>query len=155
MVIAGDTPTVGFQGFGAARIGMSRQELAAALGDKLVDEVPGDPDNQHCGFVTSAKAGEGIRFMLIEEHLARINVSSPVFQAASGAHIGSTEEEVLAAYTGQVDVAPHAYNAPEGNYLTVHSPDGRDGIRFETDQGRVVKFYAGTAEAIQYIEGCL
>jgi hypothetical protein len=37
----------------------------------------------------------------------------------------------------------------------VYLPDRRSGIRFATDHGKVTNFYAGTAQAIQYIEGCL
>jgi hypothetical protein len=34
------------------------------------------------------------------------------------------------------------------------STNGHLGIRFETDGKRVVRWYAGTSEAIQYVEGC-
>jgi len=32
--------------------------------------------------------------------------------------------------------------------------DRRYGIRFETDTGKILMFYVGTYEAIQYVEGC-
>jgi len=52
-------------------------------------------------------------------------------------------------------VSRHAYTGEEGgHYLTFRSSDGRYGIRFETDQGKITTFYAGSYAAIQYIEGC-
>ena len=33
--------------------------------------------------------------------------------------------------------------------------DGARGMRFETEDGKVTRFYAGTAEPIEYVEGCL
>ena len=51
-------------------------------------------------------------------------------------------------------VEPHNYTAPEGHYLTVLASNGRYGIRFETDEGKIVKFYAGQLQAIALVEGC-
>jgi hypothetical protein len=39
------------------------------------------------------------------------------------------------------------------HYLTIRSDDRHYGVRFETDQGKITMFYAGTYEAIQYVEG--
>jgi len=50
-------------------------------------------------------------------------------------------------------VTGHQY-IDTGHYLTVRSADGRYGIRFETDKGKIIEYYAGTYEAIQYVEGC-
>jgi len=155
IAFAADSRQLTFDSFGAARIGMSREQLAEALGGKLEDAMPGDDDSEQCGYVTSARVPKGVSFMLIDQHLARIDIISPQILAASGIRIGSTQADVLAAYPGRVQVSPHAYTSPEGTYLTIHSLDGHLGIRFETDQGRVVNFYAGTAQAIEYIEGCL
>jgi len=50
-------------------------------------------------------------------------------------------------------VTPHQY-LDTGHYLTVRSAHSRYGVRFETDKGKITEFYAGTYEAIQYVEGC-
>ncbi len=42
----------------------------------------------------------------------------------------------------------------KGRYLTLMSSDRKYGIRFETEDGTVTRYYAGTAEAISFIEGC-
>jgi len=49
---------------------------------------------------------------------------------------------------------PHHYGGPEGHYLTLTSPDGGLGIRFETNGHSVERWYAGTTEAIGRVEGC-
>lgn len=133
---------------------MNRQALESALGSRLVSEDP-DADSDTCEYMVPENGYDGIGFMLIENHLARIDVSNPSVFTVSGAHVGSTKESVLAIYGERVVVSPHAYTGPEGQYLTMLSPDKRHGIRFETDEGKVSVFYTGTAEAIQYIEGCL
>jgi hypothetical protein len=56
-------------------------------------------------------------------------------------------------YGSKMEVKEHQY-IDTGHYLTVRSADGRYGVRFETDKGRITEFYAGTYEAIQYVEGC-
>jgi hypothetical protein len=146
-------PRVTFTSLGPARIGMSRQNLERALGTRLKSEDP-DADSEGCEYVAPERGYEGIGFMLINQRLARIDVSDPNVNTLSGVHVGSTQESVLALYPGRVVVSPHAYTAPDGSYLTMLSPDKRHGLRFETDHGKVTVYYAGTAEAIQYIEGC-
>ena len=50
-------------------------------------------------------------------------------------------------------VTAHTY-VDDGHYLTVRSSDGHYGVRFETEKGKIIGYYAGTYEAIQYVEGC-
>ena len=57
-------------------------------------------------------------------------------------------------YGKRLKVAPSAYSGREGHYLTVHSTDAKYGLRFEAYDGKIVGYYAGTAEAIEYMEGC-
>jgi hypothetical protein len=146
-------PKVTFNSYGPVLIGMDRQALERALGSKLKREEP-DADSEACEYVAPERGYDGIGFMLVNQHLARIDVSNPNVATLSGAHIGSTQASVLAMYSGRIEVSPHAYTAPDGSYLTLFSKDKLRGIRFETDHGKVTRYYSGTAEAIQYIEGC-
>jgi len=50
-------------------------------------------------------------------------------------------------------VIPHAY-VPGGHYLTMFSIDRKFGIRNESEDGVITRYYAGTAEAVSFIEGC-
>lgn len=151
-VSAGD-PKISFRSYGPALIGMDRPTLERALGSKLKSEEP-DTDSQACEYVFPEQGYDGIGFMLIDQRLARIDVSAAGVSTLSGAHVGSTQESILALYPGRIVLSPHAYAASDGSYLTLLSQDKLYGIRFETDRGIVTQYYAGTAEAIQYIEGC-
>jgi hypothetical protein len=148
-----DDPKITFNSYGPVLIGMDRQALERALGSKLKGEEP-DADSEACEYVAPERGYEDIDFMLVNQHLARIDVSNPNVATLSGAHVGSTQESVLAMYPGRIEVSPHAYTAPGGSYLTLFSRDRSHGIRFETDHGKVTRYYSGAAEAIQYIEGC-
>jgi hypothetical protein len=147
------SPRVGFDGYGPARIGMTRAALQHALDVRLIEQSP-EADSDACLYVYAEGAGEGVGYMLIDGRLARIDVDTADVTTISGAHVGSTEAEVRALYPGQVKTTPHFYTGPEGHYLVLTAPDGQRGIRFETDGQRVVRWYAGTEEAIQLVEGC-
>ena len=144
---------VTFTAYGPVRIGMSPKAIEIALGAKLKRDAA-DADSAGCEYVASSRGYEGIGFMLINQRLARIDVSAPKVSTLSGARVGQSQEEVLALYPGRVKVSPHFYTAPDGDYLTMLSHDKKHGMRFETNHGKVTVYYAGTAEAIQYVEGC-
>ncbi|GAC1524958.1 MAG: hypothetical protein NVS2B4_00490 [Ramlibacter sp.] len=92
--------------------------------------------------------------MMLKGRLARIDVSNSGVTTEAGARVGTSESELDRLYDGRLVQEPHAYTGPDGHYLTLGSGDGH-AIRFETDGESVTQFYAGTAEAVQYIEGCL
>ncbi|MBN8481365.1 MAG: hypothetical protein J0L88_07240 [Xanthomonadales bacterium] len=145
---------LGFTSYGSAHIGMSRAALETAVGSKLRNEYP-DSDTEGCEYVVPQKGYKGVSFMLIDQRVARIDISDPKIKTLSGAHIGASEISVKALYRGRIQITPHAYSSPDGSYLTLLSQDGRYGLRFETLEGKIIGFYAGTVEAIQFIEGCL
>ena len=41
-----------------------------------------------------------------------------------------------------------------GHYLTAKSSDGKYGIRFETEDGKITMYCAGRFDAIQLVERC-
>ncbi|QNP40173.1 hypothetical protein [Lysobacter solisilvae (ex Woo and Kim 2020)] len=143
-----------FVGYGPARIGMTRKELEQAIGSKLVGQYP-DADEMGCDYVAPETGHDALSFMLVNERLVRIDVSSSGVKTISGAQVGDAQDSVLALYRDRIQITPHHYTAPDGSYLTMYSPNRKYGMRFETDHGVVTTYYAGTAEAIQYVEGCL
>jgi len=151
---AADQKKITFESYGLARIGMSRADLQRVVGSKLKNDYA-DADTEGCEYVSSAKGYSGVSFMIIDQRVARIDVTSPTVSTLSGIRIGSSQSLVLSTYPGRITITDHAYTGPEGKYLTMHSTDNKYGIRFETDGERVASYYAGTPEAIQYIEGCL
>jgi hypothetical protein len=138
-------------GIGPIKVGMTLAQLRAMLGEKLSLSYPQDTDDNSCFYADSAKHPD-IAFMMLKGRLARIDVSGRV-STAKGIRIGDPEAAVIRAYPN-VKIESHAYTGPEGHYLTAASPDGRYGIRFETDGKKVVNFYAGLRTAVSYIEGC-
>jgi hypothetical protein len=85
--------------------------------------------------------------------MARVEVGAPGVKTSTGIQVGDSEGQVRKIYGARMKVTAHQY-IDTGHYLTVRSADGRYGIRFETDEGKITTFYAGKYDAIQYVEGC-
>jgi hypothetical protein len=137
-------------GVGAAKIGMTLQQLNKALSEDFSLQIAKD---EHCSFVFPSQH-TNIALMIIAGKFVRTDIDYPGVSTAEGIQVGDTEALVKKTYGSRVKVEPHAYYGPERHYLTVRSEDGRHGIRFETDGTKIVMYYAGTYKAIQYIEGC-
>ncbi|MBZ4187210.1 hypothetical protein K7B09_12850 [Thermomonas sp. RSS23] len=151
---ADDAYRVSFNGYGPVKFGMTHVAAQRALGVKLVDEYP-DADYPDCKFLSPKNGHAGVTFMLLHGHIARVDVSERAISTVSGARVGDSKESIMSLYAGRVLVTPHYYTAPDGSYLTMLSSDRKHGLRFETDMNRVTTYYAGTKEAIQFVEGCL
>ena len=147
---AQDSPQVTFTSYGPARIGMSLQALHDVLGGRLED----DPmQEEACRYVSKPRQA-GVSYMIVDGRLARIDVSEPSrAETVAGGRIGMGEASMLRIYPG-IGVTPHFYDE-EGSYLTLLSRDKRYGIRFEVIDGKVARYYAGRADVIEYVEGCL
>ena len=142
---------VGFDSTGPVKIGMSLAELNAALHEKFV--MPQDKEEQECFYVEQPKH-PGVAFMIEEGHVTRVDVNRPGISTAEGIKVGDSEARAMRVYGNKLKIEPHYYTAPEGHYLTVLSDNQRYGIRFETDEGKIVSFYAGQKQTIAYVEGC-
>ena len=140
-----------FDGTGPVKIGMSLSELSVALHEKFL--MPQDKDEQACFYVSPSKH-RGIAFMIQQRHVTRVDVDRPGIVTVEGIKVGDSESRAMKVYGSRLKVEPHHYTAPEGYYLTVLSSNERYGIRFETDKGKIVRFYAGERQAIAYVEGC-
>ena len=140
-----------FDGAGPVKIGMTLNQLNRALNESF--SMPDDDGEKACFYRESSKR-PGIAFMVEEGRITRVDVTKRNISTASGIRVGDSEAQVMKAYSGKIEVEPHAYTGPEGHYLTVYSSDGRYGLRFETDGHEITGFYAGEKHAIAYIEGC-
>lgn len=128
---------------------MTLSELNVALHEKFA--MPPDKDDQGCFYVKPTRQNQ-VSFMIESGHLVRIDVDKVGIPTTEGVQVGDSEERAKQVYGSRMRVEPHHYT--NGHYLTVRSLDGKSGIRFETENGKVETFYAGTFEAIQYVEGC-
>ena len=91
--------------------------------------------------------------MMLEGRLGRIEVKEPGIKTASGIQVADSEVKAQKAYGARRKVEPHK-DIDNGHSLTVRTSDGRRGIRFETEDGKITSYYAGRYDAIQFVEGC-
>jgi len=148
---ATDSWEVHDNGVGPVKIGITLAKLNSIFHGKLT--LPADKDSQSCFYATSADHPH-INFMIQDSTLVRIDVDGPGVATKDGIQVGDTEGRVMKAYGGKLKVEPHENSGPEGHYLTTRSSDGLNGIRFETNEGKVEMFYVGTYDAIHVEEGC-
>lgn len=149
--MADDSWVIRGKRFGPVKIGMRLPELNALLHEKF--SIPENKDDQSCLYLVPTKHAD-IGLMILGGRLARIDVDKPGVRTAEGIQVGDSEAHALKVYGAKLKIEPHFYNAPEGHYLTIRSSDERYGIRFETDNGKIYRFYAGTSAAISLVEGC-
>ncbi len=128
---------------------MTRSELSATLHQKLSEDESG---SDSC-FYVHARGHDHISFMIEDGRLVRIDIDAPGTATSTGIQVGDSEARARQIYGAKLKVTDHKY-IDTGHYLTVRSADGHYGLRFETDNGKITEFYAGTYDAIQYVEGC-
>jgi hypothetical protein len=145
----GDSWVVREDAIGPIRIGISLAQLTAILHQKPIGDESG---SDNCFYVHTPNQPH-IGYMIIDDHVARVDVTARGIKTSTGIHVGDSETRARQLYGARLKITPHQY-VDTGNYLTVQSSDGRYGIRFETDKGKITGFYAGKYDAIQYVEGC-
>jgi hypothetical protein len=136
-------------GVGPVKFGMTLAQLSAVLHQELAAD---ERDEQGC-FYINPHGHDNVSFMIIDGHVARVEVGAPGVKTSTGIQVGDSEAQVRKVYGAKMKVTAHTY-IDGGHYLTVRSADGRYGVRFETDKGKIMAFYAGNYDAIQYVEGC-
>jgi hypothetical protein len=151
-------------GLGEVRGGMTIAEAEALTGQTFVVDSF-DMAEGLCYFARID--GFDDLYFLIENDVAptdpkqgiigRASVGAGPWTTISGIGVGSTREEVLAAYGERITESPHAY-VPGGSYLDFVPADAADSayrLRFETDaDGVVTEMHAGLTRPVGYIEGC-
>jgi hypothetical protein len=128
---------------------MTLSQLSAALHQELTADERGE----HGCFYINARGHESISLMIVDGHVVRVDVGAPGVRTSTGIQVGDSEARVRKVYGARIKIQAHQY-IDGGHYLTVSSTDPRYGVRFETDAGKIVEFYAGKYDAIQYVEGC-
>ncbi len=143
--------TVTPEGAGPVRVGMPLAEAAGALG--------ATPDTAavagRCDYLRPAGGPSGVKVMVNEGSVARVEVDSGEVRTEEGAGIGDTEARVRALYAGRVTEMPHKYTS--GRYLVVtpQAPaDSADRLVFETDGAAVTRYRAGRLPEVEWVEGC-
>lgn len=159
LALAAAAPADAFQphltpeGWGKARIGMSRSQVEAAIGAKLEGEAL--DDEYSCIDMKPVGANQGIWFMFEEYKLSRISIGDPSkVTTPRGIGIGASADEVRSAYRSKLQIEPHFYEGLPSEYLTYWTQPKKRGVRFETDSKRRVQSIHAGGPSIEYVEGC-
>mgnify|MGYP003576788078 CR=1 FL=1 len=141
-------------GWGPARIGMTRGQVAKALKTELSGEAL-DNEGSCIELFPEAEALKGTYFMFQDGKLSRISVvEAGKLATPRGIHVGSTEQEVRKAYGEKLQIEPHHYIDLPAEYLTYWLKPAKSGVRFETDHERRVQTIHVGDDSIQLVEGC-
>ncbi|HEX6636991.1 MAG TPA: hypothetical protein VF033_04990 [Steroidobacteraceae bacterium] len=149
---AAGTWCLGFDRLGPVRAGMSvEQVLALADFSGMERRQPAD----RCWYLSyEGRKGQdpAFKLMIIDGRVVRIELAGSL-HTLSGAHLGSSEQDLRKIYGGRLDSQPHKYDE-NGRTFTYRSSDGAHGLRFETSSGKVTAIQAGPWEHLNYVEGC-
>lgn len=160
-----ETQSVSIGGLGPVKFGMTIQEAANAAKVSFVVSPLSQstvcqyylPENFDAEKAVRTGPIDGIGLMVVNDQVIRIDIwpGSPI-KTLSGVGIGSTLEEVKAAYDGSLEVSEHPYS--DGRFLTLDSEASGTNLYslvFETDKsGQVVQFRTGQVPAVTWTEGC-
>lgn len=137
-------------GFGPLRAGMSVAEAAAAVGGQFAAAPGALPE---CSYATWPAAPSGVRVMLVNDTVARIEVTDATAKTEGGARVGDNEGRINSLYAGKVLMMPHKYTT--GKYLVITQPgDTLHRIVFETDGQAVTELRSGREPEVQWVEKC-
>lgn len=136
-------------GIGPLRVGVSLAAASRTLGEVLRVGQAG------CDHVDPAATPVGVRLMVIDDTVARVEIDSAGIRTTEGAQVGDSESRVLELYGALARIEPHEYTYPDGHYVVVTPPgDTLHRIIFETFKGRVTTYRVGRVPAVQLVEGC-
>lgn len=147
-------------GIGPIRVGMTVEEASRSAGIRLIKLGRPGPDDYQCFYVQPQGEPKGIKFMITNARIARVDIDNRQITTIKGAKIGDTENRILSLYPGQIQATPHPYvGAPprNGKYLTFVPKDAKDKnyrIIFETSANLVTSFRSGKLPEVEAIEGC-
>ncbi|WP_404421248.1 hypothetical protein [Thalassospira australica] len=149
------------EGYGDAKIGMTEDEVRAAMIEPMTSTREGTEDTS-CYHLQSAGGPTGLGFMMLDGRLARVSVYADEYDIATSLirtgraiQVGDDIEDVRAAYGDSLIEEENEYQGPDGRYLTWWANDGKtSGIRFETGpDGTITAMHAGT-DTIAQSESC-
>jgi hypothetical protein len=139
-------------GFGPLTAGMTVAEASAAAGGNLSLASGAAPA---CSYAEWTGAPEGVRVMVVQDTVVRVEVLAKGISTAEGARIGDNEGRIVSLYGGRMALRPHKYTT--GKYMIASPAAGADTLHrivFETDGEEVLQFRAGRLPEVEWVEGC-
>lgn len=152
-------------GIGPLTIGMTKDEVVAAVGPTRTPNAVGGAEPEACEEFRPERAPEGVLVMIVEGKLSRISlVDMSTVKTDKGLGLGDTADAVKTGYGDQAKATPHKYQDKPAEYITWWKGGPRTepyvedraarGIVYEIDgTGKVGAIHAG-GPTIQYVEGC-
>jgi hypothetical protein len=142
-------------GLGPVLIGAQPDAAAQAAGTTFVEQEAAVGASA-CHYVT-ATGLDGVRFMVADGMIVRIDIDAGPIETLSGARIGSTRDEIIGLFGEKI--APEAHPTdPAGELLVFVPVDAAESDRrvvFETDgSGAVVRYRTGRVPEVLYVQGC-
>ncbi len=145
--------SVRVDGIGPVKIGATARELSVVLGQEVT--MPTEEDEKGCFYVED-KRHSGVSYMLTSGRVARIDVDTRGTATLSGAMVGDSAERLINLYGADfLEKKPHFYSGLPNLYMTYWARNRQYGVRFETSDGKIARFYAGKIPELEYVEGCL
>jgi hypothetical protein len=157
-----DDQILEFNGLGSILVGMTVPQAEKALGRKLKPLDKSDGVSREVCWLTERADGTEpwVTYMVQNRKIVRIDVwqdgqGLPPVTTVSGIRIGSSEQVVSEKYGAALQSSGHPSMGASGHYATVHAPDGKHGLLFETVHGSVVNMRSGVLKALYLAETCL
>jgi len=141
-----------WEGYGAARFGMSPDEVKSAW-DGALDGAPSEGTT--CFYLRPRQAdGGGSPALMFEEgKFVRYDVGTIADVAPGGGQVGMSVDQIRAAYGARLEEQPHKY-VEGGKNLRVKSERGSAAV-FEADAaGKITAWRVGVPPQVDYVEGC-
>jgi hypothetical protein len=148
--VAPPADTVGANGFGAVRFGMSVGDAEKTSGRQF----NGTPADSPCMLLNRVDQ-TGMTYIFVEGKLARIDVRTPGVLADGGGRVGMQVDEIRTLYAGHLSEQP-AKNDPAARLLKIGGDKpGVGGVIFDVDgAGKVTRYRAGLPPALDSGEDC-
>ena len=154
-------------GYGPLRIGMTKAEVIAAVGDKFNPSLVGGAEPEICDQWRPARSPEGVTVMLENGVLTRISIAAPAtLKTDRGFGVGDTAAAIKAAYGPLAVSQPHKYSAPPAEDIFVWATGGpaaagdyvqdasARGVRYEIGDDGKVSIIHICGPSIQLVQGC-
>jgi hypothetical protein len=141
------------QRFGSIDYGSTVEDAERITG---VDLVADSNDAAGCHFESPAGGGRGVRFLVSEGAVARVDVTSQDYATATGFRVGDTERAIVSGYNDQLEEAPHPTEPSRTIYTVIPRQDRNRNFRvvLETEANRVVAIRAGRVPEVLAVDGC-
>ncbi|MEU6868121.1 hypothetical protein ABZ924_33660 [Streptomyces sp. NPDC046876] len=139
-------------GMGPLKIGMSRGDAAKAIGSP----IPGKEGRRVCTDFSVEGGPEGLLLRFASDRLVAIYVIPPAknISTRSGIHIGSTRDDVLDTYAGEITATTPDYGGEELVFEPAAPEFKGKVIMFSMNNDAVEAFIAGERDWARFAPSC-